>query len=1013
MSDPKMQLVDWLDDLCVRFIINLPHEELLSVERICFQIEEAQWFYEDFIRPLDPSLPSMNLRRFSLLMFQHCPLSSNYSELHHTQAYEDFLAYKTRVPVRGAIMLNEDMSQAVLVKGWKKGAKWSFPRGKINKDEPDLDCAVREVYEETGYDLKGAGLVKPEEDMKKIAVSMREQNMQLYVFRGVPMDTHFEPRTRKEISKIDWYKLTDLPTIRKKHQVQQGTGNDLIKDNSFYMVAPFLAPLKHWIKQQRRLDRQNKTSSGQYLVPPNVDDLELAEEDIQGETTADEGLAAEILPGNEQAADGSFADLVARLGRSHRTSDALPEVSMQPQTAEVFDPAAELKRLLSVDAGLPSQAAPVEAPAAAQQPQANQLLSFFQGSKPTQSQPPRTPYDQIMPPPPLPQSPHGQHHPRPPHLENMPPPPQYGFQPQHPPSFRSPQPPHMQPQHLNGRPLSIPRNFIPPPPQQNPVFHSHGPSIQEAFSQQAARPYQRTGDPQFAQAPQFPGLHGPAIPPASRLPPPKLTEHALGLLNAFKSQEKPTPTPQQNAPQPQHGTKATPKTQPPALQSAFDSYISPSTLPSANPYAPSPPPFQSPPSVNLQTAQPKPRNAHQDSLLNLFRSPSVSAATPPPQMLGVGPVELSAQPTTPGHSRLPSAVRATGPPRPDLTIKPDLPDPFGQHPKKPEITSATVSGPVNVPDFDTVKKHSHIHDANGHGHSRGPSPAGGRSTEQMPFPPMQILKRNGPPSIATIEPSQSQEVTRSRSPRARTPKIASNETTPLATNFKPTILRRPQQTQAPIPSPTLQPSTAAPAKPTPHAHFSAAPTVQTAFDRREAQAPDQKSTLLSLFGKPSQISTSPLPTSASPIPPQPLYNPPPGIPSLPSKSPLPRSPIPPARSPHPQPPTPKSIVSGIISPVSPLPADKNSAAGSPAHLASRSRISSIGEEMQSQIPGGGAKQIPTSHPAPLKNGAELAGAGFVNAGENGNRGGKTGETKSPVDKTFLLGLLGDMARKGR
>ncbi|KAG9828356.1 hypothetical protein KCU98_g14578, partial [Aureobasidium melanogenum] len=66
-----MQLVDWLDDLCVRFIINLPQEELESVARICFQVEEAQWFYEDFIRPTDPSLPSLNLRDFCLRIFQH------------------------------------------------------------------------------------------------------------------------------------------------------------------------------------------------------------------------------------------------------------------------------------------------------------------------------------------------------------------------------------------------------------------------------------------------------------------------------------------------------------------------------------------------------------------------------------------------------------------------------------------------------------------------------------------------------------------------------------------------------------------------------------------------------------------------------------------------------------------------------------------------------------------------------------------------------------------------------
>lgn len=97
-------------------------------------------------------------------------------------------------------MLNEEMDQVVLVKGWKKGANWSFPRGKINKDEKDLDCAVREVYEETGFDARQAGVVPEDLEVKFIEVTMREQNMRLYVFRGIPMDTDFQPRTRKEIS---------------------------------------------------------------------------------------------------------------------------------------------------------------------------------------------------------------------------------------------------------------------------------------------------------------------------------------------------------------------------------------------------------------------------------------------------------------------------------------------------------------------------------------------------------------------------------------------------------------------------------------------------------------------------------------------------------------------------------------------------------------------------------------------------------------------------------------------
>ncbi|PHH61051.1 hypothetical protein CDD81_819 [Ophiocordyceps australis] len=257
----QMQLEDWLDDLCVRFIINLPQEDLSSVARICFQVEEAQWFYEDFIRPLDPTLPSMTLRTFCLRIFQHCPLLASFSIENHTKAFEEFLQYKTRVPVRGAIMLNQAMDSVVLVKGWKKGASWSFPRGKINKDEDDLDCAIREVYEETGLDLRASNLVPTDKKPKYIEITMREQQLRLYVFRNVPMDTHFQPRTRKEISKIQWYKLSELPSFRKKGAPNQQDTASTSQINKFYMVAPFLVPLKKWIASVKKME-ERRTVSG-------------------------------------------------------------------------------------------------------------------------------------------------------------------------------------------------------------------------------------------------------------------------------------------------------------------------------------------------------------------------------------------------------------------------------------------------------------------------------------------------------------------------------------------------------------------------------------------------------------------------------------------------------------------------------------------------------------------------------------------------------------------------------
>ena len=46
--------------------MNVPTEELASFERICFQIEQAYWFYDDFYRERDPRLPRLHLREFAL-----------------------------------------------------------------------------------------------------------------------------------------------------------------------------------------------------------------------------------------------------------------------------------------------------------------------------------------------------------------------------------------------------------------------------------------------------------------------------------------------------------------------------------------------------------------------------------------------------------------------------------------------------------------------------------------------------------------------------------------------------------------------------------------------------------------------------------------------------------------------------------------------------------------------------------------------------------------------------------
>jgi len=84
---------DMLQDLCTRFVLNCPAEELESEERIMFLVEEARrlrvyglrslltrlgqahWFYEDFCRdgPEGGNLKSFTLREFAALIFAQHP----------------------------------------------------------------------------------------------------------------------------------------------------------------------------------------------------------------------------------------------------------------------------------------------------------------------------------------------------------------------------------------------------------------------------------------------------------------------------------------------------------------------------------------------------------------------------------------------------------------------------------------------------------------------------------------------------------------------------------------------------------------------------------------------------------------------------------------------------------------------------------------------------------------------------------------------------------------------------
>ncbi|KNE62536.1 hypothetical protein AMAG_07747 [Allomyces macrogynus ATCC 38327] len=304
MTFSNLSLSEVLDDLGSRFIINVPDEELASIERICFQIEQAHWYYEDFVREENPRLPSFSLKSFCQQytycprpalawlscsastgltnpafaespLFKHCPLLHEWAEVHE-KAFDDFMKYKFRVPVCGAIVINEDLDQVLLVKGWNS-RNWTFPRGKINKGEKELKCAVREVMEEVGFDVtpylvttnhppSNASLDVNEPDHMEITI--KEQRLRLYIVTGVPNSTHFETRTRKEISQIGWHYLSDLPGFSTK-KTHHDASSSTKKKNHYYMLVPFMTGLRKWLNKRRKhLRKRPVVDDSEYDTEP-------------------------------------------------------------------------------------------------------------------------------------------------------------------------------------------------------------------------------------------------------------------------------------------------------------------------------------------------------------------------------------------------------------------------------------------------------------------------------------------------------------------------------------------------------------------------------------------------------------------------------------------------------------------------------------------------------------------------------------------------------------------------
>lgn len=231
-----------LEDLLVRFIINCPNEDLSSVERELFHFEEASWFYTDFIKLMNPTLPSLKIKSFAQLIIKLCPLVWKW-DIRVDEALQQFSKYKKSIPVRGAAIFNENLSKILLVQGTESDS-WSFPRGKISKDENDIDCCIREVKEEIGFDLTDYI-----DDNQFIERNIQGKNYKIFLISGVSEVFNFKPQVRNEIDKIEWFDFKKISKTMYKSNIK------------YYLINSMMRPLSMWLRHQRQIKNEDQLKS--------------------------------------------------------------------------------------------------------------------------------------------------------------------------------------------------------------------------------------------------------------------------------------------------------------------------------------------------------------------------------------------------------------------------------------------------------------------------------------------------------------------------------------------------------------------------------------------------------------------------------------------------------------------------------------------------------------------------------------------------------------------------------
>jgi 8-oxo-dGTP pyrophosphatase MutT (NUDIX family) len=119
-----------------------------------------------------------------------------------------FNAYKPPGHFVYGVVCETPEKKYLLVKG-RSSEKWSFPKGHRERGELAIDCALRELYEETGLVIE-----RPNEYPASYSFSKgRDGSSPSYFHFKVDYEMTTRPRDTREIVETGWFTLEEMAQL--------------------------------------------------------------------------------------------------------------------------------------------------------------------------------------------------------------------------------------------------------------------------------------------------------------------------------------------------------------------------------------------------------------------------------------------------------------------------------------------------------------------------------------------------------------------------------------------------------------------------------------------------------------------------------------------------------------------------------------------------------------------------------------------------------------------------------